>query len=118
MRAQGVGRATATVIWDRGALVAISDINVADCKETKKLLLKREHEVRQRVSVCEVDVGKADVVNTWIEEVVDVFGHLDHGASIAEDGDRTAPMSDRSDSEFGFELISICGALSTVYEHS
>lgn len=109
----GVGRATAEILWDRGATLAISDINTTTLKETKESLLSRPHDEGQHVMARPVDISKPVAVEAWIHEVAKIFGRLDHGANVAGGSNRTAAMSETSDSEFDFAIdVNLRGAYS------
>ena len=81
--ASGIGRATAEVLWDRGATLSISDINQAGLVDVEEALKRRPHQSDQRILAEVVDITNADAVNAWINATMDVFGGINHAANIA-----------------------------------
>lgn len=96
----GMGRATAEILWDRGASLAISDINITSLQETGRSLTRRTHEKSQQVIEHEVDISNTVAVESWIQEVVLKLGHLDHAANVAGGSDQKAAMSETLNHEF------------------
>lgn len=77
--ASGIGRAVAVYLADRGASLAISDVQ-------KDALTKLSGELSAagtRVDATVVDVSNSDQVRAWIENAVKTFGKLDGAANIA-----------------------------------
>jgi NADP-dependent 3-hydroxy acid dehydrogenase YdfG len=54
--ASGIGKATAELLWDRGASLSISDVDLDGLNVTKQALLDRSHKETQRVIVKQVDI--------------------------------------------------------------
>jgi NAD(P)-dependent dehydrogenase (short-subunit alcohol dehydrogenase family) len=102
--ASGIGRSTSEVLWDRGASLAISDMNLDGLLETKASLLERPHADGQTVVAKQVNICSPENVGDWIKDTVQSFGRLDHAANIAGGGDRVASMVERTDSEFDFAI--------------
>lgn len=78
--ASGIGRAVAVYLADRGASLAISDVQ-------KNALTKLSGELSSagtRIDATVVDVSNSDQVRAWIENAVKTFGKLDGAANIAE----------------------------------
>lgn len=77
--ASGIGRAVAVYLANRGASLAISDVQ-------KDALTKLSGELTAagaRVEATVVDVSNPDQVKDWIEKTVKTFGKLDGAANIA-----------------------------------
>ena len=71
--ARGIGKACAQVLSERGARIAIVDLDASAGLQTA-----REIEVRGgRAVFFQVDVSKADDVQKIIARVIEVFGRLD-----------------------------------------
>jgi len=109
--ASGIGKATAELLWDRGASVSISDIDIAGLNDTKQALLDRTHKEVQRVLVKQVDIRNPEAVNEWIKETIRDLGSLDYAANVAGGADRMAPMIEKSNSDFDFAIdVNLKGA--------
>jgi NAD(P)-dependent dehydrogenase (short-subunit alcohol dehydrogenase family) len=67
--AGGIGRAVAVQLADRGADVAVSDIDEEGLAETADLVVDRGAEVHRSV----VDVADREAVQGWADEVVEQF---------------------------------------------
>lgn len=77
--ASGIGHAVAVYLANRGASLAISDVQ-------KDALTKLSDELSAggaRVEATMVDVSNAEQVKEWIEKTVKTFGKLDGAANIA-----------------------------------
>lgn len=78
--AQGIGKATATILHARGASLALADLKVDALKEFVSTL---ECTGDQKITQHVVDVRDTMQVNGWIEGVVRDFGKLDGACNIA-----------------------------------
>ena len=82
---RGIGRATAVLLAEQGANVALFDLNSADLEETSRLCAEKSVQARPyRVNVAD----EADVVGA-MNQVASDFGRLDglvNNAGIVRDG--------------------------------
>lgn len=79
--ASGIGLATARICAERGASLAISDIQTA-LLEQSVAQLKADFP-NTKVVGTHVDVTKSESVDSWIDATVKHFGKLDGAANIA-----------------------------------
>jgi NAD(P)-dependent dehydrogenase (short-subunit alcohol dehydrogenase family) len=70
--AGGIGRAVAMELADRGADVAVSDVDEEGLAETADLVSDRGAEVHGQV----VDVADREAVHAWADEVAEQFGDV------------------------------------------
>jgi NADP-dependent 3-hydroxy acid dehydrogenase YdfG len=70
--ASGIGRATASLLAQRGARLSLADINTPALDEVAKELAGRGAEVRSWT----VDVREQEQVEKWINDTVREFGGL------------------------------------------
>lgn len=71
--ASGIGRATTLKLAAQGASVAICDVNASMLEDTKSLLPKDTLVLSKKVNVS----SEAEVVS-FVEEIIEKFGRLDH----------------------------------------
>ncbi|MBD3195655.1 MAG: SDR family oxidoreductase [Candidatus Lokiarchaeota archaeon] len=71
--ASGIGRATAKLFFDEGAILILSDIDEKGLNETFELL----GENNARVSIMKVDVREPDEVKEMIEYTINEYGRID-----------------------------------------
>ncbi|RYP48574.1 hypothetical protein DL768_005573 [Monosporascus sp. mg162] len=77
--ASGIGLATAKILSQRGATVAIADIDPEAMKMTEDYFSS----LGVPFTITKVDVSKKDEVEGWINGIVDKFGRLDGAANVA-----------------------------------
>jgi len=77
--ASGIGLATAKILSERGAAVAIGDWDAEALQQTDEYF----RALSVPYSVTKVDVSKRDQVDAWIEETVKEHGRLDGAANVA-----------------------------------
>ncbi|RYP73326.1 hypothetical protein DL771_003755 [Monosporascus sp. 5C6A] len=77
--ASGIGLATAKILSQRGATVAIADIDPEAMKTTEGYFTS----LGVPFTITKVDVSKSDEVEGWINGIVDKFGRLDGAANVA-----------------------------------
>lgn len=77
--ASGIGRATAKMLAERGAILAIADLN-GEALETVVSELKSSGAV---VTGTVLDVRDAKKVEEWITDIVERDGRLDGAANLA-----------------------------------
>ncbi|RYP77904.1 hypothetical protein DL770_006983 [Monosporascus sp. CRB-9-2] len=77
--ASGIGLATAKILSQRGATVAIADIDPEAMKMTEDYFTS----LGVPFTIAKVDVSKRDEVEAWINGIVDKFGRLDGAANVA-----------------------------------
>nr|XP_036574446.1 Levodione reductase 2 [Colletotrichum truncatum]KAF6780881.1 Levodione reductase 2 [Colletotrichum truncatum] len=82
--ASGIGRAVAVYLAQRGASLAISDVQSGPLTQLAAELSATNADIRVEPTV--VDVSKSDQVRDWIEKTVRDFGRLDGAANIAGTG--------------------------------
>ncbi len=83
--AKGIGRAISTLLAENGALVVVSDIDLAAAQQTAQDLVDRG----LNASFAGADVSNSDSVDSMVKEVLDRFGHIDiliNNAGITRDG--------------------------------
>jgi NAD(P)-dependent dehydrogenase (short-subunit alcohol dehydrogenase family) len=78
--ASGIGLATSQILVQRGASVAIGDIDDAALASAKKSLASAGDE---RVLFTKLDVGDRKSVDDWIKSTVEKFGGLTGAANCA-----------------------------------
>ena len=98
----GIGRATAQVLYARGATVALADINDGGLKETERLLKDIEAKKGQRVATKVVDVTKEAEVSAWVQSVVSEFNQLDLAANVAGGPERPGPIHAKTTQDYNF----------------
>lgn len=80
--ASGIGLATAKIVHERGASVALADINAVNLTEATKEISQNHPTVDQKITTSVVDVSKSDEVNEWIASVVKDHGKIDCAANV------------------------------------
>jgi NAD(P)-dependent dehydrogenase (short-subunit alcohol dehydrogenase family) len=89
--ASGIGRGTAIKLSSRGATLALLDINDASLKETLSLCSGDSH------TTFAFDVGSTEDVNASIEEVMRIYGQIDHIFNCAGINPTTLSTADITD---------------------
>jgi 3-oxoacyl-[acyl-carrier protein] reductase len=82
--AQGIGRVVALLLAQKGADIAVSDINLEKAKETAKEI----EAIGRRTMVIQVDVAILNDVERMVETILERFGQIDilvNNAGIARD---------------------------------
>ncbi|RYP20072.1 hypothetical protein DL765_002998 [Monosporascus sp. GIB2] len=77
--ASGIGLATAKILSQRGATVAIADIDPEAMKTTGDYFTS----LGVPFTITKVDISKRNEVEGWINGIVDKFGRLDGAANVA-----------------------------------
>ena len=72
--AAGIGRATAILFAQEGAILVLSDINEDGLNETYKMLSEEE---KTRTTILKVDVRNQDEVQQMIDKTIETHGHID-----------------------------------------
>lgn len=101
--ASGIGRAVAVYLANRGASLAISDVQ-------RDALTKISGELSAagtRVEATVVDVSNPEQVKEWIEKTVKTFGKLDGAANIAGIGGSTMDRLEAQTDEDWKQVIDI-----------
>jgi len=78
--AQGIGRATATILHSRGASLALADVKAGPLKDFVESLKCSES---QKITQHVVDVRDTKQVDNWFEGIIKDFGKLDGACNIA-----------------------------------
>jgi 3-oxoacyl-[acyl-carrier protein] reductase len=84
--AQGIGEAIALELANKGADLALADVNLEKVEETAKKLAA---ETGKQVLPLKMDVSKFAEVEEGIKKIVDKYGHLDilvNNAGVTRDG--------------------------------
>ncbi|KAJ4156439.1 hypothetical protein NW754_008070 [Fusarium falciforme] len=108
----GIGRATALYLGQRGASLAISDINKASVDAVAAAI--HAEVPGAKVIASAVDVSKADQVKSWIEKTAAELGKLDGAANIAGTGgsEEPVPLDAQTDDGWNFVLnINLAGTM-------
>lgn len=69
----GIGRELAIQLAQKNAILALNDFNSESLAETVELLNLPKNQVSQHV----FDVGVQEDVKTYIEDIIDIHGHID-----------------------------------------
>lgn len=77
--ASGIGLAAAQIVYSRGASVAIGDVDQAALDNVTDSF----KDAGERLLLTQLDVSKRSSVDSWIESVVEKFGHIDGAANCA-----------------------------------
>ncbi|KAF6792637.1 3-oxoacyl-(acyl-carrier-protein) reductase [Colletotrichum sojae] len=112
--ASGIGRGVATYLANRGASLAISDVQV----EPLTNLAADVSSLGVRVIPTVVDVSNPTQVKDWIEQTVKDFGKLDGAANIAGTGGSTAvPLEAQADKDWDLVIgINMTGTMYSMRE--
>ncbi|KAK6221210.1 ABA4 protein, partial [Colletotrichum tabaci] len=109
----GIGRATAIYLAQRGATLAISDVNKASLDAVAAEILAEIPSAEVWTSA--IDVSKADQVKSWISQTVAKFGKLDGAANIAGTAGREQqgdPVDAQTDIDWNFVLdVNLTGTM-------
>lgn len=87
--ASGLGRAMALAFAERGAAVALSDVDEAGGRETAEAIEQKGGTAR----FTRVDVTDAEAVKRWVDEVVGEYGRLDFAINNAGVGGEMGPAT-------------------------
>jgi 3-oxoacyl-[acyl-carrier protein] reductase len=82
--AQGIGRAIALLLAQKGADIVVSDINLEKAQETAKEI----ETIGRRAMAIKVDVANSDNVERMVQAILERFGQIDilvNNAGIARD---------------------------------
>ncbi|KAH6972137.1 hypothetical protein BKA56DRAFT_677110 [Ilyonectria sp. MPI-CAGE-AT-0026] len=81
--ASGIGLATAKILYERGASLALCDIRKDVLEKVAAEVSQKGVAKDQKMTLMKVDVSNTDDVNNWIDQAVKDFGRLDGAANIA-----------------------------------
>ena len=95
--ASGIGRATATILYNRGATLSLADIQADKLEDLVKSLHTKTD---QKVLTTVIDVSNTNDVNSWISRTVSELGPLYGAANIAGIGGTAHPITSTSDEEW------------------
>ncbi|KAI9148977.1 3-oxoacyl-acyl-carrier- reductase [Paramyrothecium foliicola] len=109
----GIGRATAIYLAQRGASLAISDVNNDTVDAVAAAILAQIPGTR--IITSTVDVSKADQVKSWIQETIDEFGKLDGAANIAGTGGSREPIYLDAQTDDGWNFVLDINLSGTMY---
>ena len=96
----GIGRATCRKFLEEGAKVVVADRNRAGAEETRKLIGGTD----DNTAVSQVDISRADQIESMVQQTVARFGKLDvllNGAAILI---RTPPLIEVSELDWDLML--------------
>lgn len=79
----GMGFATASLLISQGAKVSIADVSEKSLQEASAKLDEVKANSSGDFMTCQVDVRKADQVDSWIKQTVEKFGKLDGAVNLA-----------------------------------
>jgi NAD(P)-dependent dehydrogenase (short-subunit alcohol dehydrogenase family) len=79
----GMGFATASLLISQGAKVSIADNSEQSLQSATTKLNEVKANSTGDFMTCQVDVRKADQVDSWIKQTVEKFGKLDGGVNLA-----------------------------------
>ncbi|KZL84558.1 short chain dehydrogenase reductase family [Colletotrichum incanum] len=104
--ASGIGRAVALYLGERGASLALSDVQKEELENVAADIVATFPHAKAVASV--VDVRNSNAVNEWISSTVKTFGHLDGAANIAGTGGNSSqmPLESQEDEDWDF-VVSI-----------
>lgn len=108
----GIGRATAIYLAQRGATLAISDVNESSVKAVATEILAELPNAQ--VTATAVDISSAEQVKSWISEAVAAYGRLDSAANIAgvSGHKEFTPLAEQSDESWKFVLdVNLSGTM-------
>ncbi|KAH8882806.1 NAD(P)-binding protein [Thozetella sp. PMI_491] len=97
--ASGIGLATAKILSQRGATVAVADVDARAMGDTESFFAA----LNVPYMVTKVDVSKRVEVDSWIEDVVQKYGRLDGAANVAGIIGKihgTVPVAEMDDDEW------------------
>ncbi|RGP66158.1 3-oxoacyl-acyl-carrier- reductase [Fusarium sporotrichioides] len=109
----GIGRATALYLGQRGASLAISDVNKTSVDAVAAAILAEVPSAT--VIASAVDVSKADEVKSWIEKTAAHFGRLDGAANIAGTGGNEEPVALDAQTDDGWNFVLNINLTGTMY---
>ncbi|KAH7010454.1 hypothetical protein EDB80DRAFT_839781 [Ilyonectria destructans] len=81
--ASGIGLATAKILYERGASLALCDIRKDALEKVASEISQKGVAKDQKMTMVKVDVSNTDDVNNWIDQAIQDFGRLDGAANIA-----------------------------------
>ncbi|KAF6826109.1 3-oxoacyl-(acyl-carrier-protein) reductase [Colletotrichum plurivorum] len=112
--ASGIGRGVATYLANRGASLALSDVQAGPLRNLAADLSS----LGVRVIPTVVDVSNPTQVKDWIEQTVKDFGKLDGAANIAGTGGSTAvPLEAQTDKDWDLVIgINMTGTMYSMRE--
>lgn len=79
--ASGIGLATAHLLASRSAKLSIADINASALEQAEKDLKEKFPDLHVHRYV--LDVSKEEEVQSWIENIIHLYGRLDGAANLA-----------------------------------
>ncbi|EMR71015.1 putative 3-oxoacyl- protein [Eutypa lata UCREL1] len=78
--ASGIGLATAKILSQKGATVAIADVDPEAMQKSEEYFTQQG---TTPFTITKVDISKRNEVETWIDGIVSKFGRLDGAANCA-----------------------------------
>ncbi|KAF4552970.1 Short chain dehydrogenase-like protein 1 [Elsinoe fawcettii] len=98
--ASGIGRATANILYAKGAHLALSDINAEALEEVKRELATTTSNASQAISTQALDIADAPEASKWISTIISNHGKLDHAAIVAGVNGQAGKLTELSDDDF------------------
>ncbi|KAK5938730.1 hypothetical protein PMZ80_008922 [Knufia obscura] len=94
--ASGIGKATAELLFARGATLALADINGHHLKDVASTLSSSAGSGQKVISTV-VDVSKTEQVNDWFDEIKNKLSRLDGAANVAGVVHKLVPLKEMTD---------------------
>ncbi|GJC78872.1 levodione reductase [Colletotrichum liriopes] len=115
--ASGIGRAVALYLGERGAFLALSDVQKEELEKVAADIVAAFPHAKAVASV--VDVRNGNAVKEWISSTFKTFGHLDGAANIAGTGGNYSPtpLETQEDEDWNFVIsINLTGVMMCLRE--
>ncbi|GKT47517.1 levodione reductase [Colletotrichum spaethianum] len=110
--ASGIGRAVALCLGERGASLALSDVQKDKLEKVAAEIVAEFPQSKVVASV--VDVRNSNEVKEWISSTIETFGHLDGAANIAGTGGNYSPtpLETQEDKDWDFVVsVNLTGVM-------
>jgi NAD(P)-dependent dehydrogenase (short-subunit alcohol dehydrogenase family) len=79
----GIGLATAKLLFSRGASLSIADLRQEALDTAVQEIYVLCPTRKDRILAVAIDVSSSSQVNSWVDQTVAYFGHLDGAANLA-----------------------------------
>ena len=102
--ASGIGKATAQILYERGATLSLADLNGEQLKAVAEGMQTSSKSSNQKITTTVLDVRKSDQVTSWIEQTVKDLGKLDGACNLAGVVTTHSLLADTTDENLEFVL--------------